>query len=139
MDKVKITIRARQRGTDGRLETVKHQAEGSYMLKGSRHYIRYLDKHLDPKGHIPTTIKVGEGELVILRQGLVTARQAFRLGCETRSGYETPYGNMELVMHTHRLESDFGEDKGIIHLDYSLNANGSQVGEYELEIRLAAI
>ena len=139
MDKVKITIRARQRGTDGRLETVKHQAEGSYLLKGSRHYIRYLDKHLDPKGHVPTTIKLGEGELVILRQGLVTARQCFRPGCETRSGYETPYGNMELIMHTHRLESDFGEDKGIIHLDYSLNANGSQVGEYELEIKLAAI
>lgn len=139
MDSVKITIKARQRGVDGRLETVKHQAEGSYMLKGNKHYIRYLDKHLDPKGHVPTTIKVGEGELLILRQGLVAARQSFRLGCETRSDYETPYGTMELVMRTHRLESEFEADKGTIHLDYSLQANGAQVGEYELEIRLAAV
>lgn len=139
MDKVKITIRARQRGADGRLETVKHQAEGSYMLKGNKHYIRYMDKHLDPKDHVPTTIKVGAGELVILRQGLVAARQSFRFGCETSSAYETPYGTMDLLMHTHRLEFDFEAAKGIIHLDYSLNANGSQVGEYELEIKLAAI
>lgn len=139
MDKVKITVSARQKGTDGRLETVRHQAEGSYMLKGSRHYIRYLDKHIDSKDHVPTTIKVREDELVLIRQGSVTTRQSFRPGFDTRGGYETPYGTMELVMHTHRLESDFGTDQGIIHLDYSLQADGSLVGEYELEIRLAAI
>lgn len=138
MDSVEITIRAKQKDPNGKLEIVEHKAHGSYGYRGGKHYIRYRDRQLSPSEHVPTVIKLSDRELTIIRQGLVSSRQNFILHGETRADYHTPYGMMELVMHTHELSAEFQENTGKIHLAYSLAANGSAVGEYDLEIRIAA-
>lgn len=138
MDSVKITIRAKQKDLDGRVEIVEHKARGSYGYKGGKHYIRYIDKHLSPKEHVPTVIKLSDKELTIIRQGVVSSRQNFILQGETRADYHTPYGMMALVMHTHELSSEFQENQGSIHILYSLEANGAAVGQYDLEIKIVA-
>lgn len=138
MDSVKITIRARQKDLNGKVEIVEHKAHGSYGCRGGKHYLRYVDKHLSPSEHVPTVIKFSDRELTIIRQGLVSSRQNFVLQGETRADYHTPYGMMELVMHTHELSSEFQDGQGSIHLVYSLAANGAAVGQYDLEIKVAA-
>lgn len=138
LDSVEIIIRAKQKDLNGKVEIVEHKAQGSYGCKGGKHYIRYMDKHLSPKEQVPTVIKLGDRELTIIRQGLVSSRQSFILQGETRADYHTPYGTMELVMHTHELSSEFQENQGSIHLVYSLEANGAAVGLYDLEIRFTA-
>lgn len=139
LDSVKITIRAKQKDPNGRVEIVEHKARGSYGYRGGKHYIRYEDKQLSPGEHVPTVIKLSDRELAIIRQGMVSSRQNFILHGETRADYHTPYGLMELVMHTHELSAEFQEDAGKIHLAYSLAANGAAVGQYDLEIRIAAL
>lgn len=139
LDSVEITIRARQKDPNGRMEIVEHKARGSYGCRGGKHYIRYEDKQLSYGEHVPTVIKLSDRELAIIRQGMVSSRQNFILHGETRADYHTPYGLMELVMHTHELSAEFQENAGKIHLAYSLAANGAAVGQYDLEIRIAAL
>ena len=136
MDSVEIIIRAKQKDLNGKVEIVEHKAQGSYGCKGGKHYIRYMDKHLSPKEQVPTVIKLGDRELTIIRQGLVSSRQSFILQGETRADYRTPYGVMELVMRTHSLQSEFGTDTGYARVAYHLSANGSPIGNYEIEIKV---
>ena len=72
LDSVEIIIRAKQKDLNGKVEIVEHKAQGSYGCKGGKHYIRYMDKHLSPKEQVPTVIKLGDRELTIIRQGLVS-------------------------------------------------------------------
>lgn len=135
MDSVNITIKAKQTAPDGRVEHIHHRMHGQYAYKGGKHYLRYTDKQLDDKNAVPTTIKAAEGELLILRSGIVSAEQRFVLNGETRADYHTPYGVMELVMRTNRLQVSCDNNVGSVRLQYSLQANGSHAGDYELDIR----
>ena len=139
MDKVKISIRARQEAPDGHVENLHHRLEGRYFFKGGKHYLRYEDKYLDGESGVPTTIKVADDELVILRHGTAKSEQRFVPRQETRSDYHTPYGIMELVMRTEYLQSGFDESSGCARVGYHLSANGSPVGSYEIEIKVEAI
>ena len=135
MDSVNITIKARQKAPDGEAENIHHSLQGQYAFKGGRHYLRYLDSHLAAGHEVPTTIKASADELLIMRRGLFRSDQRFVPGGETRADYHTPYGTIELVMHTSSLQVDFGEGAGSVRLRYSLQANGAHVGEYDLEIK----
>lgn len=138
MDKVKISIRARQEAPDGQVEKLHHRLTGRYFFKGGKHYLRYEDKYLDGDSRVPTTIKVAEDELVILRHGTAKTEQRFVPSQETRSDYHTPYGVMELVMRTELLKACFAERSGYAKVAYHLSANGSPVGRYEIEIKVEA-
>ena len=138
LDKVKISIRARQEAPDGHVENLHHRMKGRYFFKGGKHYLRYEDKYLDSESRVPTTIKVSDEELVILRHGAAKTEQRFVPRQETRSDYHTPYGVMELVMRTERLQSCFAESSGCAKVAYHLTANGSPVGNYEIEIKVEA-
>ena len=138
MDKVKISIRARQEAPDGHVENLHHRLEGRYFFKGGKHYLRYEDKYLDGESRVPTTIKVSEDELVILRHGTARTEQRFVPFQETRSDYQTPYGSMELAMRTEALQSSFAESSGYARVAYQLSAAGSPVGRYEIEIKVEA-
>ncbi|MCI7612643.1 MAG: DUF1934 domain-containing protein [Selenomonadaceae bacterium] len=138
MDNVMISIRARQEAPDGHVEKLHHRLKGRYFFKGGKHYLRYEDKYLDGGKRVPTTIKVAEDELVILRHGTAKTEQRFVPLQETRSDYQTPYGSMELLMRTESLQAAFGEEGGHIRAAYHLSANGSPVGRYEIEIKVEA-
>lgn len=136
MDKVVITIKGSQKGPDGQVEKVNLMFKGRYVCKNGKHYLRYDDRKLVPKEIVSSTIKLSDEEMVILRRGPVETEQRFLLGQETRAEYHTPYGLMELVMSTKKLTVDFQADSGQAQLQYSMEANGSLVGEYDLKIRV---
>lgn len=136
MDRVVITIKGSQKGPDGQVEKVNLMFKGRYTCKGSKHYLRYDDRKLVPKEIVSTTIKLSEEEMVILRHGAVETEQRFLLGQKTRAEYHTPYGLMELVMSTRLLTVDFQAESGEARLQYSMDANGSLVGDYDLKIRV---
>ncbi len=136
LDSVRISIKARQEAPDGHVEKLHQSMRGRYFCKGGKHYLRYEDEHAGGQGSVPTTIKLSDDEMVILRHGAVASEQRFVPARETRADYRTPYGVMELVMRTHSLQSEFGTDKGYVRVAYHLSANGSPIGNYEIEIKV---
>lgn len=136
MDRVVITIKGSQKGPDGQVEKVNLMFKGRYACKAGKHYLRYDDRKLVPKEIVSTTIKLSAKEMAILRHGAVETEQRFLLGQKTRAEYHTPYGLMELTMSTSLLTVDFQADLGEARLQYSMEANGSLVGDYDLKIRV---
>lgn len=140
MDKVRIVLSGKQKSHDGHTEKVALMAEGQHYLRNGKHFIKYDDSAMDSQSVVATTIKfrLGEDNLVIFRRGAIDVEQCFSLKQDTRAAYHTPYGVMDLMMHTKVLDIDFQDFKGVIHLVYDMWVSGSMVGEYVLTIRIEA-
>ena len=139
MNKVKVVTSGFQKDLKGQREKVAHLAEGQYYFRNKKHYIKYDDSAMDKENVIATTIKTDGDRLTLFRRGAVDTEMTFSHGEMTRSMYHTPYGPMELEIHTRQLEIHMDEvgANGEIDLFYDLTVNGSPVGEYELHIKIS--
>ncbi|MCM3744220.1 DUF1934 domain-containing protein [Sporosarcina luteola] len=103
-------------------------AEGTLIEKAGKTYLRFVE---DLNGQeVRTTVKLEEGDALIMRSGAVQMRLPFTQG-EMRPG---TYGNgpatFDLLVKTTKLE--VGADKFTAH--YELHAEGALLGRHELNI-----
>lgn len=108
----------------------KHELEavGTLIEKAGKIYLQFVE---DLNGQqVRTTVKLEEGDALIMRSGAVQMRLPFSPG-ETRPGM---YGNgpaaFDLLVKTTKLE--IGADTFIAH--YELHAEGALLGQHELLI-----
>lgn len=138
VDKVRIVLTGKQKSMDGHTEKVSLMAQGQHYLRNGKHFIKYDDSAMDDGSVVATTIKfrLEDSQLVIFRRGAIDVEQSFVLGQSTKAAYHTAYGVMDLMMHTKLLDIDFQDCHGTIHLVYDMWVSGSQVGEYDLAIKI---
>ncbi|MFS0690520.1 DUF1934 domain-containing protein [Sporosarcina sp. 179-K 8C2 HS] len=104
------------------------EASGTLIEKAGKTYLRFVE---DLNGEqVRTTVKLEEGDALIMRNGAVQMRLPFSLD-EMRPG---TYGNgpatFDLLVKTTKLE--VGADKFTAH--YELHAEGALLGRHELTI-----
>ena len=121
MEKVRVVTSGYQKGSDGSMEMVNHQAEGQYYFRNGKHYYKYNDRGVDKSSEISTTLKTDGREFFIFRHGAVDTEMRFAVGTKTRTVYRTAFSVMEMEIDTKRL---------------LLNINGALVGEYKLQIKI---
>ncbi|NLL29501.1 MAG: DUF1934 domain-containing protein [Clostridiales bacterium] len=71
-----------------------------------------------------TTLKILENELVLEREGSTSAKMNFKEGETSISMYNTPYGVLDLQIHTDELKLDINENGGDIFAKYSMALGG---------------
>lgn len=108
----------------------KHQlkAEGTLLEKAGKTYLRFVE---DLNGQqVQTTVKLEEGDALIMRSGAVQMRLPFTQG-EMRPGtYGSGPATFDLLVKTTKLE--VGAEKFTAH--YELHAEGALLGRHELII-----
>jgi uncharacterized beta-barrel protein YwiB (DUF1934 family) len=106
---------------------------GRFFRKGQACYLRY-EEFMD-EGKIKTSVKFSEEDAVILRSGAVNMRLAFKLNKLMRGHYDTPYGVMETLTDSKRIEhQQTSEKEGKLDLLYDFTMNGDVAGTYHMEI-----
>ena len=133
--KVKIKLNSFILPTDGESENYEMWLSGSLIKKSGKTYLRYVEE-LDEK-EIRTTVKMGEGQAVILRNGGVNMRLPFNREYNQNGHYETQFGSMPIEIKTDQLVYKHREEtmiSGEFKVHYDLIINGQSVGKYKLEI-----
>ena len=116
-------------------DTFELLTNGTLQKKGDTWYLRYDEVHSDME-NVHTILKWAPGEVFIMRSGKIKMRQRFIKDLMTVGNYESPYGVMQMLTTSKSMEHVHNEEtqEGQMVLVYDLNMNGSDVGNYKMEI-----
>lgn len=84
----------------------------------------YEETELSGMSGTTTTLTILNDKLVLEREGNVSAKMDFKKGETSVSLYNTPYGVLDLQIHTEDLNVDVNEDGGKITAEYSMELAG---------------
>lgn len=131
-DNVKVYINAKQEslGEEG-MEMV---TTGQLKEKDGKLYLTYIDSMLDEEKQIKTMVKVDGDKVSIIRYGENQSHLLFEKGISHITPYETPFGYMEMISHTHDIgltQTDGGFE---LFIDYQVEMNRSKLGRNQLQV-----
>ena len=84
----------------------------------------YEETELSGMKGTTTTLTILDNKLVLEREGNVTAKMDFKKGETSISLYNTPYGVLDLQIHTQDLNVEVDENGGEITAQYSMELAG---------------
>ena len=84
----------------------------------------YEETELSGMSGTTTTLTILNDKLVLEREGNITAKMDFKKGETSISLYNTPYGVLDLQIHTENLNVDINENGGNITAEYSMELAG---------------
>ena len=130
---VKITVKTTIMNGKDR-ETYELITFGEYYNKINSIYLRY--EEANEEGTIKTTVKLTDQEGSIIRNGAIQMRLLFQKNKSLTGSFTTPYGVIDMITRTTRMNFELMEDlkKGEIDLLYDLTMQGSHAGTYHLLI-----
>ena len=123
-----------QTAPDGTFETLHQSFPGEYAEKDSKGYLIYED---DGAGDVPpgkVTLKLSEHTVSMMRYGAFPMRLTFEQNVPHPGVYGTPYGELPLQTHTHRLEVN-RRSNGEIQVEYTLYMQENPVMHTTLGVR----
>lgn len=135
---VKISIRGIQDNTNE--ESVEVVSLGEMYEKGDRIYVSYEEGTEGACGMdcdlVKSMLKVCPDQVEIIKKGAAETHMVFVQDKDTISYYSTPFGEMEVAIHTDKLEQ-INTEKGFqILLKYALEVNATHMSDCNVDIRV---
>lgn len=123
--KVSLFTKSLQIDPAGEKSEIEFFVEGAYTEKGNAKYITYKETELSGMAGTTTTLKITEDSLSIMRFGTYNSKLEFKKGEQTLTNYQTPYGNIPIIIDTKKLDIDLRPgDKSTIQLEYTMETGG---------------
>ena len=137
---VKIKLITTVHPTEGESETYEMWLRGNYIEKAGSTYLRYEEIQQDQA--IRTTIKLGQQQALILRNGAINMRLPLHSYKQQIGHYDSELGLLPLVIDTQKI--DFqpklpNEKTGTFTAQYHLKMNGQTVGNYIVDIQFTEV
>lgn len=133
--KVSLFTKVIQIDETGNKNELEFFVEGNYTEKGLGRYITYKETEISGMDGTTTTIRIMEDALSIIRFGTYNSKLEFKRGEQTLTNYQTPYGNIPIVIDTELLDFDLrAEGKSNIRLKYKMDSGGEQELSNEVHI-----
>lgn len=85
-----------------------------------------------------TRLLIQQDKFMLEREGTTSTQMEFKKNNESLSLYNTPYGMLELKIHTKDLKVDVDENGGEIFVNYNLSIGGQKPQTTELRIKIKA-
>ena len=131
---VVITVRGLQRQAEDD-EPVEVISAGTYLGKGSTHYLSY--EEADEDGKITKNrIKITPESIEMTKQGGITTQMIFTKGQKQYACYVTPFGELTLGMTTKQIKITEESTRLSVALRYDLEVNGTHMSECELDMEV---
>ena len=125
--KVNLFTKAIQIDYTGEKIEIEFFVEGTYVVKNDSVYITYKESEISGMEGTTTTLKITDHSLNIIRFGTYNSKLEFKHNEETITNYQTPYGNIQIIINTSLLKIDMRqEEKSNIHLKYTLGTEGEE-------------
>lgn len=132
---VSLTLTGRQRGESAEETVTELRVTARYSKRDDSHYFLYEEISEESGAVIQNTLKLKSGVLELAKRGAVGARMVFEAGREYLTNYSTPYGCLQMELHTKQLETVFQEEMPQeIKAVYTLSSDGQLFAECTLTI-----
>lgn len=96
----------------------------------------YEETELSGMNGTTTTLTMVGDSLVLEREGSTSAKMDFKKGETSVSMYDTPYGILDLQIHTEHLKIDIDENGGDIMAKYSMEFSGQPAITTKLSVNV---
>ncbi len=126
---VQVKIIGTQKDAQGEENVIELVTEGTFFKKNGKYYVVYEETELSGMEGSTTTLKIdGEDRVNIRRFGSAKADMIFEKGKTYSTGYETPYGLMEMNITTHRIAVSVKEEAPEISvkIQYRIKVMGTE-------------
>lgn len=100
--------------------------------------VEYEETKLSGMEGTKTTIIVREKSFDLIREGTTETKMEFQNNVRTVSMYKTPYGILDVNIHTKKLDINVSEDGGSISAIYMLEIGGQPAIKTNLTINIKA-
>ncbi len=134
---IMLHITSSQSDSQGTIDGMEFYTEGKYYEEQDNRCISYEESEISGLEGTTTVLKLGKGEAVLIRNGAISSRMAFRIGCETKNEYRTEYGVFDLSILTHKLDISICNSLiNSVYLKYRLSINAGEVYTNEMTIKV---
>ena len=125
--KVNLFTKAIQIDKAGEKNEIEFFVEGTYVEKNDHIYITYKESAISGMEGTTTALKITSNSLSIIRFGTYNSKLEFTGNETTLTNYQTPYGNIPIMINTSLLEIDLKQtERSNIHLKYTLETEGEE-------------
>lgn len=133
MTPVRIRIRS---AASGDRHLIEQEFHGMMTEKSGKHYVMYAEDQQSGLGDTKTTLKWGDGRIIIMRSGSVDCRQEFCEGQLNQCYYRTPYLKILLTTVTHYAAAFFSGGAWHLQIDYLLYHEDEPYGKLKIFIEI---
>lgn len=134
---VNIKLISKIRQIDGESEGYEMLLTGQLLEKAGSIYLKYEEVQEDKA--IRTTMKLGNEQALIMRNGAVKMRLPLNIIEQQMGHYESDFGSMPLVIDTKEMTFTKQAVSGDFHVQYDLLMGGQSVGNYTLDITFTEV
>ncbi|MEB2300732.1 DUF1934 domain-containing protein [Lysinibacillus xylanilyticus] len=134
---VNIKLISTIRPIEGESEGYEMLLTGQLLEKAGSIYLKYEEVQEDKT--IRTTMKLGNEQALIMRNGAVKMRLPLNIIEQQMGHYESELGSMPLVIDTKEMTFTKQAVSGDFHVQYDLLMGGQSVGNYTLDITFTEV
>lgn len=132
--KALISISSMQKSRmDDKIEVL---TPGSYFKKMDSYHVEYEETEISGMEGTRTLLEIFPDKLSLIRQGTTSATMEFEKNNNYITMYNTPYGAMELEIHTRDLTVDVNDEGGEIFVKYNMKISGQKAEDTQLKISI---
>lgn len=137
MQNVIISIMVKQAFEDEEDEVLELVTQGTMEYDEPHYILSYEESEMTGLDGTTTTFFIEPHRIVLIRNGVVQSRMEFEQGKRHNSAYDTPYGSMEVEVHTRTLRHNITDKGGEILLEYNIEISKNIIGKNFFQIKVA--
>lgn len=130
-----ITVQSRVSVEDELIEVV---TPGKFYITKNGYKVEYDETKLSGMEGTKTTMIIKEKYFKLNRVGTTETNMEFEKNTQSVSLYKTPFGAMSVIVDTKDIEINMDDNGGTIHIVYTLNVEGQQLIETDLNVFIKA-
>ncbi|WP_280770474.1 DUF1934 domain-containing protein [Salipaludibacillus daqingensis] len=138
-----VTIEMKTTIKDGkRKEVHTMEATGELFQRGQLTVLRFSEPKEEGQEQSTTqTVRLTDEGMTVQRKGAITMNQRFIPGVETEGMYHSAFGPMSMRTDTSKIDYDWDQDaqEGFIVLQYALELQGSDTGNYDMYVKIKEV
>lgn len=118
-------------------EAIEVITPANYYLKNGKHYILYDELVEGMPGVIKNKIKItGDSALEVMKSGLTNSHMIFEKDKMNISYYNTPYGQMQIGVHTRNMDVVVSEELISVEVEYGLDVNHEALADCRISMSI---
>lgn len=132
-----ISIHTKQE-LDGEQEIISLDTVGKYAIRNNKIYIIYKESEMTGFEDTTTTIKVSDENVSVSRKGRYVSKMSYQTGEKSLCLVNTPYGQIGAAITTEKIDFNFGDDGGVLSLNYLLDADNQNFIKNDMTVTVKA-
>lgn len=109
---------------------------GDFYKKEDLYIVEYDETKISGMEGTRTTLKIGNDNFTLLREGNTIANMKFQNGKESISIYDTPYGVLHIRIKTKDLSVNINDQGGEVLVNYNMDISGTNQTDTILRVNI---